>query len=149
MDHSQAPLDQPADQQPSGKRPTTSRKRAIWYGAAAAVAGASLFVGAGIAAASTPTTASAGSGGWRAQISCDNLSSIQDWISHRVEVIGSDATVQGSTAWVQQELAAAQAAGNTDRAARLQRLLDARAAHPDHWKNVAARLAKVQDTRCS
>ena len=100
-------------------------------------------------AADTSSAASPAKGGWLGVLSCGDLTKAAVWVQHRITVIGGDATVKGSTAWVQAELTKAQAAGDTERVARLQKLLDFRAAHPDHWQHLLTRLQKVVEKKCS
>ena len=145
-------------------RKPTKRARAagVLGGGALAVGGLAVFAGAGVAGAaasapgtgvasrSAPVAVSAGlpalgqHQGLLFQLSCEDLQKVEDWIVQKRAIISADATVRGSTLWVQAKLAEARAAGNTKRVEHLQRVLDRRAAHPDLGAKLLARVQRVE-----
>lgn len=138
---------------PSAHRRPHRRWIALSTGAALTVVGVLAVTGTataapGATATAASTTATAGPAGRWADLDCADLQRIQSWTQDRITLLGSDAGVRGSTAWVRAELNTATDAGRTVRAARLQKVLDARIAHPDRWQRVLDRVERAESRVC-
>ncbi len=134
-------------------RRISAKKALLVGGLAALLAGLAVVASVGMAsAATTPGTSAAGSDTSTTKahspVTCDNVVMLEQYAAFRQGVIGADAGTRGSTAWATAELAAATASGETDRAAKMQKILDFRGAHPDVWTKRAARLTKFQTKNC-
>ena len=143
----------------------TVSKARLWVvsGLAAAAVGGGALLTAGVASADPVAgmaqVASAdgatgpgplGKAGLLASFSCEDIQKVEAWVQNRITTFAADANTKGSTAWVQAQLAAAQAAGDSTAAAKWQTVVDARAAHPDRWQNALTRVQKVEAYRsCS
>ena len=142
----------------------TVSKAKLWVvsGLAAVAVGGGALLTAGVASAdpvagmaSAASADAAGFGplgkaGLLASFSCEDIQKVEAWVQNRITTFAADANTKGSTAWLQAQLAAAQAAGDSTAAAKWQKVVDARAAHPDRWQNALTRVQKVEAYRsCS
>ncbi len=125
------------------------RPRTKWItgAAGAALATALLATGAGVASAASGTSAPATTNAANTK-TCDRLPHAIARIDKQTTRIGGDATVKGSTAWMQAREQAARTAGHTAEADVLAARISDQAGRTSALGTLRGQLEHVQQTDC-